>query len=111
MDTQSILRTALAEHEESQLRGNTLESLTAHVEAKLKDLTSVSLQKFQLVGADSQIPAYHEASEPLSLVTFQCMLQDTGYPMEVYMPAGEGSTSGEMDLSKLKERWIGWAVE
>jgi hypothetical protein len=39
------------------------------------------------------------------------MLQDTGYPMEVYMPTSEGSTSGEMDLSKLKERWIGWAVE
>jgi hypothetical protein len=31
--------------------------------------------------------------------------------MEVYMPASESEAEGEMDLSKLKERWIGWAVE
>jgi hypothetical protein len=41
------------------------------------------------------------------------MLQDTGYPMEVYLPGGlQGMTpDGGMDMSKLKERWIGWAVE
>jgi hypothetical protein len=41
------------------------------------------------------------------------MLQDTGYPMEVYMPGGSGSTNYDegMDMSKLRERWIGWAVE
>jgi hypothetical protein len=42
MDTQSILKTALAEHEESQINGNTLESLSADVEQNLKDLTTVS---------------------------------------------------------------------
>jgi hypothetical protein len=31
--------------------------------------------------------------------------------MEVYMPASESGVEGEMDLSKLRERWIGWAVE
>lgn len=31
--------------------------------------------------------------------------------MEVYLPAGDAGAGGEMDLSKLKERWIGWAVE
>lgn len=43
MDTQSILKTAIAEHEESQLNGVTLESLTVDVEARLKDLESVCL--------------------------------------------------------------------
>jgi hypothetical protein len=108
MDTQSILKTAIAEHEDSQSNGIALESLTVEAEARLKDLESVRPSRGW---ADVQIPAYHESSEPLSLVSFRCMLQDTGYPMEVYMPTSEGSTSGEMDLSKLKERWIGWAVE
>jgi hypothetical protein len=108
MDTQSILKTAIAEHEDSQKNGVSLESLSADVEAQLKDLKSV---RSSFCWAYVQIPAYHESSEPLSIVSFRCMLQDTGYPMEVYMPTSEGSTSGEMDLSKLKERWIGWAVE
>jgi hypothetical protein len=41
MDTQSILKTALAEHEDSQNNGLTLDSLSANVEAKLNDLESV----------------------------------------------------------------------
>ena len=41
MDTSSILRTAIAEHEDSQNNGVTLDSLSADVEAKLKDLESV----------------------------------------------------------------------
>ena len=43
MDTQSILKTAIAEHEDSQNNGVTLDSLSADVEAKLKDLESVCL--------------------------------------------------------------------
>jgi hypothetical protein len=41
MDTQSILKTALAEHEDSQNNDITPESLIADIEAKLKDLKSV----------------------------------------------------------------------
>jgi hypothetical protein len=41
MDTQSILKTAIAEHEDSQSNGITLESLTVEAEARLKDLGSV----------------------------------------------------------------------
>lgn len=39
------------------------------------------------------------------------MLQDTGYPTEVYLPATEGQTEGAIDMSQLRERWVGWAVE
>jgi hypothetical protein len=45
MDTQSILKTALAEHEDSQSNGMNLESLTAGAEASLKDLESVRASK------------------------------------------------------------------
>lgn len=31
--------------------------------------------------------------------------------MEVYMPAGEDAAGGAVDMSKLRERWVGWAVE
>jgi hypothetical protein len=41
MDTQSILKTAIAEHEDSQSNGIALESLTVEAEARLKDLESV----------------------------------------------------------------------
>ena len=62
-----------------------------------------------------QIARYSRRSRPLSVVRFRCMLQDTGYPLEVYMP-GEASSSKEgerdkVDWSRLKERWVGWAVE
>jgi hypothetical protein len=45
MDTQSILKTALAEHEDSPNSSTTLESLTAEAEASLKDLESVCASK------------------------------------------------------------------
>lgn len=58
-----------------------------------------------------QVAQYSEESEQLSLVSFKCMLQDTGYPMEVYMPASAGGAEGAVDMSRLRERWVGWAVE
>lgn len=48
------------------------------------------------------------------------MLQDTGYPLEVYLPPAQAGDAEEdiaeengenMDWSRLKERWVGWAVE
>jgi hypothetical protein len=48
---------------------------------------------------------YSKRSAPLSIVSFRCFLQDTGYPMEVYMP------TDDMDMSKLQERWVGWGVQ
>ena len=60
----------------------------------------------------SQIPSFSRSSTPLTLVRFKCMLQDTGYPMEVYMqdpPAADEAK--DVDWSKLKERWVGWATE
>ena len=41
MDTQSILKTALAEHEDSESSGITVASLKANVEETLKDVESV----------------------------------------------------------------------
>ena len=58
-----------------------------------------------------QIPKYTDGSQGLSLVSFTCMLQDTGYPMEVYLPPDLACTKEENDYSHLKERWVGWAVE
>lgn len=58
-----------------------------------------------------QIPAYDHTSKPLSLVSFRCMLQDTGYPMEVYLPGEQPQEGQEVDWSKLRERWVGWGVE
>jgi hypothetical protein len=40
------------------------------------------------------------------------MLQDTGYPMEVYLPVdGNDTKSDDFDPSRLQERWVGWATE
>lgn len=40
------------------------------------------------------------------------MLQDTGYPMEVYLPGNRDQDwDRAMDRSHLKERWMGWGVE
>lgn len=60
---------------------------------------------------DMQVPAYSHDSTPLSLVRFRCMLQDTGYPMEVYMDGDIPASGSSMDVGNLKERWVGWAVE
>lgn len=63
-----------------------------------------------------QIPVFSSTSSPLSLVRFRCLLQDTGYPAEVYLPGddaeeAEASSSSQVDWGKLQERWVGWAVE
>lgn len=71
-----------------------------------------------------QIPYYRPGiTAPLTVCRFRCMLQDTGYPLEVYMPPAEsdgleGGDSGannpygnSVDWSRLKERWVGWGVE
>lgn len=112
MDTTEILRTALAEHDDGQA-SSTLQTLQTDVEARLKGDSPVSKTARSISTADpvKQIAAYSEASEQLSMVSFRCMLQDTGYPMEVYMPASEGGADGAVDMSKLRERWVGWAVE
>ncbi|WVQ95014.1 hypothetical protein IAU59_002106 [Kwoniella sp. CBS 9459] len=67
---------------------------------------------------ESTIPAYAKSSPALSLVSFKCLLQDTGYPMEVYLPGShaeaseaESGPSGQVDWTRLKERWVGWGVE
>lgn len=39
------------------------------------------------------------------------MLQDTGYPTEVYLPPGSSSSPAGPDYNDLRERWVGWAVE
>nr|XP_019043990.1 hypothetical protein I302_07270 [Kwoniella bestiolae CBS 10118]OCF22920.1 hypothetical protein I302_07270 [Kwoniella bestiolae CBS 10118] len=62
------------------------------------------------LGDVKQIPQLSKATRPLSLVSFRCLLQDTGYPMEVYLP-GDGVSESDVDWSKLKERWVGWGVE
>lgn len=41
---------------------------------------------------------------------FRCLLQDTGYPAEVYLPE-DPEDKAKVDWSKLKERWVGWATE
>ncbi|KAJ9120939.1 hypothetical protein QFC22_002875 [Naganishia vaughanmartiniae] len=69
-------------------------------------------------------PVYDPHTTPqLSVCRFRCMLQDTGYPLEVYLPPAAGADIGDveeenvevdegnMDWSRLKERWVGWAVE
>ncbi|WWC72147.1 uncharacterized protein I206_106107 [Kwoniella pini CBS 10737] len=62
-----------------------------------------------LIDLEQYIGRLGKSTEPLELVSFRCLLQDTGYPMEVYLP-GE-HPEGEVDWSKLKERWVGWGVE
>ncbi|KLT39560.1 hypothetical protein CC85DRAFT_185820 [Cutaneotrichosporon oleaginosum] len=53
------------------------------------------------------IPPFSKESRPLSVVRFRALLQDTGYPAEVYLPPGADAS----DWSQLRERWVGWAVE
>ncbi|ORX39374.1 hypothetical protein BD324DRAFT_649450 [Kockovaella imperatae] len=82
MDLRSILRTALREHD-----GDETEYIS-RIETEL----------------EGDISPFSPGSSSLSLVRFDCMLQDVGYPMEVY-------SEGSDDWSDLKERWVGWAVE
>ncbi|WWD03996.1 hypothetical protein V865_002058 [Kwoniella europaea PYCC6329] len=57
-------------------------------------------------GEDSQVDDYvREVVQRLENPS-----QDTGYPMEVYLP-DDVDTEGDVDWNKLKERWVGWGVE
>ncbi|RSH91377.1 hypothetical protein EHS25_009676 [Saitozyma podzolica] len=98
LDTASIIRTALREHD---------------VEAELPDDVDAFIKQTQeILKQPSTIPAYSRSSPALSLVSFRCMLQDTGYPMEVYVSGQEQTEpEDELDWSQLQERWVGWAVE
>ncbi|WWD19758.1 hypothetical protein CI109_104222 [Kwoniella shandongensis] len=82
-----IIHIALKEHEDSDVD---FVSYAQKIKAQLADPSS--------------------ASAPLSLVSFHCLLQDTGYPLEVYLPGGI-EASEIVDWAKLKERWVGWGVE
>nr|XP_031861640.1 uncharacterized protein CI109_002870 [Kwoniella shandongensis]KAA5528712.1 hypothetical protein CI109_002870 [Kwoniella shandongensis] len=88
-----IIHIALKEHEDSDVD---FVSYAQKIKAQLAD--------------PSSIPPYSKASAPLSLVSFHCLLQDTGYPLEVYLPGGI-EASEIVDWAKLKERWVGWGVE
>ncbi|EIW71942.1 hypothetical protein TREMEDRAFT_66633 [Tremella mesenterica DSM 1558] len=59
-----------------------------------------------------RIPPLSPRATPLSVVSFNCLLQDTGYPLEVFLPGGvTQSTEVDLDPTLLKERWIGWGVQ
>ncbi|KAJ9111092.1 hypothetical protein QFC19_001290 [Naganishia cerealis] len=102
-----IVRTAVREHPDTARAPNTRRVLDAAQDV--------------LGQGPLRTPVYHPRNTPqLSVCRFRCMLQDTGYPLEVYLPpaqagdAEEDSAGGNgenMDWSRLKERWVGWAVE
>jgi hypothetical protein len=89
VDVEEILRNAYEEQDEED------QSMT--FEERLENIRT------QL--ASSTIPPFSHQSQPLSLVSFSCWLQDIGYPPEVYMPHQQS------DTRELKERWIGWATQ
>ncbi|OWZ65211.1 hypothetical protein AYX15_03273 [Cryptococcus neoformans] len=93
---EEILITALKEHD---YRDNNPVNVDEHIQRIKRQLDD-----------PSSIRPYSKSSTPLSIVSFKCLLQDTGYPMEVYLP-GNVQTSDNVDWSKLKERWVGWGVE
>ncbi|WVN87548.1 uncharacterized protein L203_102731 [Cryptococcus depauperatus CBS 7841] len=93
---EEILKTALKEHEfdtDEQV------NVDEHIQRVKNQMSN-----------PSSIEPFSQSSSPLSVVSFQCLLQDTGYPMEVYLP-GEFQPGRNIDWSKLKERWVGWGVE
>ncbi|KAK4689588.1 hypothetical protein P7C73_g502, partial [Tremellales sp. Uapishka_1] len=93
-----IIRTALREHD-----GDLPENVDVYASTISEALKDVST-----------IPPYSRSSKPLSIVSFRCLLQDTGYPMEVYLPASipaPETDDAPVDWSKLQERWVGWGVE
>ncbi|KAG7563056.1 hypothetical protein FFLO_01488 [Filobasidium floriforme] len=110
LPTEEILRTALAEHDAQ--------------EGEAVDRSEVISKAFVALDSPGNIPYYRPGiTAPLTVCRFRCMLQDTGYPLEVYMPPAEsdgleGGDSGannlygnSVDWSRLKERWVGWGVE
>ncbi|WVQ84570.1 hypothetical protein IAT38_006724 [Cryptococcus sp. DSM 104549] len=90
-----ILQTALKEHDHAESEVN--------IEEEIKKIE-------ERLNASSSIPPLSKSSAPLSVVRFRCLLQDTGYPMEVYLP-GDVEVTENIDWNKLKERWVGWGVE
>ncbi|KIR34261.1 hypothetical protein I352_03498 [Cryptococcus deuterogattii MMRL2647] len=96
LPVEEILITALKEHDYRDNNSVNVDEYIQRIKGQLDD--------------PSSIRPYSRSSTPLSLVSFKCLLQDTGYPMEVYLP-GTIETSGNVDWSKLKERWVGWGVE
>ncbi|OCF38545.1 hypothetical protein I317_07679 [Kwoniella heveanensis CBS 569] len=109
---EEILRTAHKEHDQGHGHGEEVEVEVSNEEIE----RYIQTIKTQLQD-ESAIPAYSKTSAPLSLVSFKCLLQDTGYPMEVYLPGSssdaeaEAGPSGQVDWTQLKERWVGWGVE
>ncbi|ORY33378.1 hypothetical protein BCR39DRAFT_519587 [Naematelia encephala] len=94
----SILSTALAEHDFPQnVLPPTIDELHSRISAQLQD-------------EDAILPYSHD-SRQMALVSFRCMLQDTGYPTEVYLPGDANSGSPETDWTRLRERVTAWAVE
>ncbi|ODN99205.1 hypothetical protein I350_07364 [Cryptococcus amylolentus CBS 6273] len=92
-----ILLTALKEHEHRESDAHiTIQEHIHRIKAQFGDASAIG--------------PYSKSSAPLSVVSFKCLLQDTGYPMEVYLP-GDMEMSSDVDWSKLKERWVGWGVE
>ena len=46
------------------------------------------------------------------MVAFRCILQDTGYPFEMYCPSPvDHPKAYEVTSDRLKERWVGWGTE
>ncbi|WVF67427.1 hypothetical protein IAT40_002183 [Kwoniella sp. CBS 6097] len=107
---EEILLTAHKEHD----HGHDIEASDEETERYIRSIKS-QLQD------ESAIPAYSKSSPALSLVSFRCLLQDTGYPMEVYLPgsspvaveseSGPSQQQQQVDWTRLKERWVGWGVE
>lgn len=101
LSVEEIAQTALAEHDQAagaSSSSTTFPLRTQHaLQAAIPLVTSSSLSS--------------PAPEP-RLVRFRCMLQDTGYPPEVYMPpfAADEEPLSTSSWSRLKERWVGWAV-
>lgn len=106
---EEILRTALREHD---VDGSSSPSFNE---------SSISETAVDSLKSPTSIPFYQPGSTPpLTVTRFRCMLQDTGYPLEVYLPPSEEEgeeddlalgDGRDVDWSRLKERWVGWAVE
>nr|XP_018261035.1 uncharacterized protein I303_06752 [Kwoniella dejecticola CBS 10117]OBR83193.1 hypothetical protein I303_06752 [Kwoniella dejecticola CBS 10117] len=95
LDTREIIKIAHKEHEHQAGSHADLARFVSDVESQIKD--------------PAVIRHLSASSEPLEVVSFRCLLQDTGYPMEVYLPGEQAE--GEVDFSQLKERWVGWGVQ
>jgi hypothetical protein len=88
-----------------------LQDLIASMTVEMRNPEAVSMTRLTSPELILKVPAYDHDSKPLSLVSFRCMLQDTGYPMEVYLPGQQPQHGQKVDWSQLRERWVGWGVE